>query len=136
MSKKSFATVLPAITAVCAFTFSGLTHSEVNKNQVAPAVQRATDLPEHVPYMFLFQHLNQLRKQADKQKALGKDGSGFQRRFKSVFVISDEQFEKINEVALHCESEVEELDGKAKVITEAFWKQYPPGKGVMLESWV
>lgn len=76
----------------------------------------------------LFQHLKQLRKQAAKEERLGKVGSGFQRRFKDTFAIRDDQFEKINQIALQCDSEVEELDGRAKAITEAFWAQHPPGK--------
>lgn len=127
MYKTLFAFCIGA-TVICGLA---LTNQTLSKNKVqdhSSAVSRSDGLAGHLPYMFLFQHLNQLSEQANNQRRLGKDGSGFQRRFKNAFDIDDEQFEKINEIALQCESETAELDKKAKAITEAFWAQYPPGK--------
>src|SRR5258705_7727447 len=125
---KTLFTICIAATVVCGLVLTSQTLSKSSIQDRSSSITKSDDLREHVPYMFLFQHLSQLRKQADKQRRLGKDGSGFQRRFQNAFVINDEQFQKINEVAVHCESEVEEFDRKAKTITEEFWAQYPPGK--------
>lgn len=116
------------IIAVCAVAFSGHTRTKDNPTQEPyPEQQKADDLPEHVRYAFLFRHLSHLKKRAEKHQRQGKDGSGFQRRFKNVLDLDDEQFVKLNEIALSCESELTILDKKAEGIIKEFKKQYPDG---------
>lgn len=89
--------------------------------------ERFSNIPTHRPYLFLFEHINRLKTQAENVRRQGKDGSGFQRRFKNVLKVDDRQFQSLEEIAQHCQSETALLDQQAKVITDEFRKKYPPG---------
>jgi hypothetical protein len=132
MYQKAFLTLLITVVAVFALA-DNRTLSESNNSssisKTVPAPSLATrEYPEHVPYMFLLEHVNRIRKQGDKLNRQGKDGSGFQRRLKNALDLNDQEFQSIDEIASHCESEVEQLDKKAAEIIAAFRLQYPPGK--------
>lgn len=91
------------------------------------SLERFSKIPTHIPYLFLFEHMNRLRTQAEMVKRQGKDGSGFQRRFQKVLSVDDGQFQSLDEIARHCQSETALLDQQAKVIVDEFRKKYPPG---------
>ena len=131
MYKKAFLTLLITVVAVFALadnrTLSESSSSSIRKT--IPASSLATrEFPEHVPYLFLLEHVNRIRKQGDNLNRQGKDGSGFQRRLKNALDVNDQEFQSIDEIASHCESEVEQLDKKAAEIIAAFRQQYPPGR--------
>jgi hypothetical protein len=129
MSKKFFLIIFAAGVAVWGLTLNGQTHfKDTSVQRASPVAKQTDELPEHVTYIFLFKHLTHLKKLANKHKAQGKDGSGFERRFKEEWVMDDSQFDKLNEIALSCESDVAVLDKKAQKIIEAFRATYPAGK--------
>lgn len=130
MLKKSLLAISLAVLVVCALVLGGGMPSRANNARVAhnaTAQQERVQVPEHVPYMFLFRHLNNLNKQAEKHNREGKDGSKFHSRFKKVLAIDEDQYGVINEIAVSCDSELAELDKKAQVIIEAFRARYPEG---------
>ena len=129
MNKKSLLIGCIVVVIASTLSFSFQTQSKTSEVKAETTSQhQADEIPEHIPYIFLFRHLSHLKKQADKFHREGRDGSGFQRRFQQVLVIDDDQFEKLNEIALSCESEVAELDKKAEAIIEAFRSNYPAGE--------
>lgn len=128
MYKKSVLTICITVVAMCALALNSRTLSKSSSQNNPSSISTTAEFPAHVPYVFLIQHVNRIRKQGDNLYRQGKDGSGFQRRLKNALDVNDDEFHMINEVALHCESEVEKLDRKAAAITEAFRVQYPPGR--------
>lgn len=84
-------------------------------------------VPPHLPYLFMFEHLNRIRAQAEDMKKHGKDGSGFQQRFKEKIKVNDQQFRSLDQIAEQVHAETARLDQDAQVITEEFHKKYPPG---------
>ena len=91
------------------------------------SLERFSNVPAHIPYLFLFEHMNRLRSQAEKVKRQGQDGSGFQRRFQKVLNVDDVQFQSLDAIARHCQSETALLDQQAQAIVDEFRKKYPPG---------
>jgi hypothetical protein len=129
MYKKPVLALFITVIAVCALADNRTLSKSSNTSQAVPVSLSATrEFPAHVPYLFLFEYVNQIRKQTDNLYRQGKDGSGFQRRLKSALDVNDQEFQLIDETASHCASEVELLDKKAAEITKAFRAQYPPGK--------
>lgn len=132
MFRKLLLAIGLAIAIVYALTFAPRTRIQANNTDGARThylvAQRHDVPPDRVLYNFLFRHLGHLKKQADKHQRLGKDGSGFQRRFKNVLVIDDDQFESLNKIALNCEAEVAKIDKRAEAIIDAFRTQYPSGE--------
>ena len=105
-----------------------------SENKVEPqqasgqaSLERFSKIPNHIPYLFLFEHMNQLRGQAEKAKRQGKDGSGFQRRFQRTLNVDDVQFQTLDDIARHLRSETALLDQQAQGIVDEFRKKYPPG---------
>lgn len=129
MLKKSLLTISLVVISVCAVAFGGRISGRAGKANVTQdvTVAREQGLPEHVPYIFLFEHLRHLKKKSDEFKNQGKDGSGFQRRFKKTLVIDDDQFARLEEIALSLEPELEAVDKKAEKVIKEFKKTYPEG---------
>lgn len=127
MLKKLTVLVFALGVAVCGLSFSGSTPHTEGKAEEAPAAAPADQLPEHAPYLFLFRHLSHLKKQSEKLRRQGKDGSGFQRRFKEALVLDDGQFEQLGAIALSCEAQLDALDKQAARVVEEFKKHYPDG---------
>ena len=98
---------------------------ETTRQESGPGIAKSREVPTHLPYLFLFEHLNRIRTQAEDMRRQGKDGSGFQRRFKKN--LNDRQFNSLDAIAEHCKSEIVLFDQQAKVITDEFRKKYPPG---------
>ena len=113
--------------AVCGLVLQGRTKSETYRSASPLVAQRAEKL-DPAFYTSLFRHLNHLQKRADTLRQLGRDGSGFQKRFQRILVIDEDQFRQLNKIAHDWESEVAELDKKATAIVDAFRVRYPPGK--------
>jgi hypothetical protein len=129
MYKKAVLALLITVVAVCALADNRTLSKSSNTGKTVPASLSATpEFPAHVPYVFLFEHFNRIRKQGDNLSRQGKNGSGFQRRLKDAFDLNDQDFQLIDDIASHWESEVEQLDKKAAEIIKAFRVQYPPGK--------
>ena len=108
-----------------------VTESHAETNRLAKresSTNLATrEVPTHLPYLFLFEHINRLRIQTQNMKRQGKDGSGMQLRFKNRLNVDDGQFAILEEIAQRCLAETTLLDREAKAITDEFRKQYPPG---------
>ena len=140
MFKKSLLSTSLAALLVCVLIMSwGIQSQTINvpitQNEVIQ--QEREQIPEYVPYMFLFRHLRNLDKQAEKHNRKGKDASKFHSRFKKVLAIDEDQYEVINKIAISCDAEVADLDKKAQVIIEEFRSLYPEGdvpEGVVIPS--
>lgn len=124
---KRFLVLCLTAVAVCGLVLQGRTKSETYRS-AAPLVAQRVEKLDPAFYTSLFRHLNHLQKQADSFRKLGKDGSGFQKRFQRMLVLDDDQFKHLDQIAHDWESEVAELDKKAATIVEAFYVRYPPGK--------
>lgn len=130
MSRKSIlaAGIVCAITIALAITRG--TQSQSRAETTPPTISdqaKSGYLPPHLPYLFMFEHLNRIRAQAEDMKKHGKDGSGFQRRFRDRLNVDDQQFRSLDQIAEQVHAETARLDREAHVITEEFHKKYPPG---------
>lgn len=111
--------------AVTAFGVRGLTFARRAKSGVA--AQSVRTIPEHVPYMFLFDHhYSNLRKAAELEQE-GKDGGVYRSMFKRRAELSDAQAGQLDQVTLDCEQELALQDAKAQPLIDAYRKQYPSG---------
>jgi hypothetical protein len=121
MKKKQWLVITVLLLVVIGVpVFSGQTQ-ESDRPQTETATSRpAEELPEHVPYMFLFHHVKFLKEQAEEIERQGKGKSNLLTQFRVESSLSDEKFQLLKEVALDCEREVAALDKKAEVIINAF----------------
>ena len=82
MNKRFLLAICVTAASVSALIFSSSTYTTgtYGKDDTAQTVATMTpqveELPEHVPYMFLFEHLRHLKKKSDEFKSRGqKSGS-------------------------------------------------------------
>ena len=111
------------VLALGAYKFSVFTHAEPNccgNKTSGPPITTPTPEPlkvqEFVPYMFLFQHLANVK---DNPSVIGE----FQRKSK----LPDSEFKKLIQVASDYHDEVSAFDAQAQVIIDNYHAQYPPG---------
>lgn len=95
--------------------------------QVNPTVA-PQELPEHVPYGFLFHHLKILKEKTEELEREGKGKSALLLRFQEKTALNDDQFQELLRVALDCEREVAEQDRKAEAIIQKMRARYPDGR--------
>lgn len=93
-----------------------------------PPQQQVQEVPEHVPYIFLFHQLASLKQQADEADRQGKNDSSLRSLFKNQAALNDEQASALDTIAFDCVREVAQQDAKAKVIIDAFKARHPGGK--------
>jgi len=89
--------------------------------------QQAKSLPEHVPYMFLFEHHSFNLRKASELERQGKDATFLRSMFKSQVGMSDAESAIFDQVAQDCERELAQQDAKAQVILLAFKAKFPGG---------
>ena len=107
--------------ALGAYKFSVSTHAEQNlqccRNSLPSRNAKEIQLPGYVPYMFLFQHLANIKDNASQVQELhGRSG------------LSNEQFGKLMLTAAKYQRDVSELDAQAKIIIDDFHAKYPHGR--------
>jgi hypothetical protein len=85
-------------------------------------------IPEHVVYWQLFHEVVSLNRKADELEKRGEDGSKYRLHYKQSATLSDEQTERLNEIANDCFAQVMEQDHKAHEIIDAARAQFPNGK--------
>lgn len=99
------------------FFSSQLSNTNVSKISEEKVLEPKPALPEHIPYMFLFQHTVKVKK---IPKALD--------QLKTGINLSDQDFAKFEKVADDCQKEIKVLDNEAKKLAEDFHRKYPKGK--------
>lgn len=82
--------------------------------------------PEHVKYWLLFSHVVSLKNKADELERKGRKTS-LRSAVKKDAGLSDEQGQSLENISLECAKEVEQLDGRAKRVIDAFKSRYPGG---------
>lgn len=127
MNKKVFILCLSAI-VLGTILFAKRAPSQSNSSSAAmPVSQQTTALPEHVPYMVLFNHHHFNLQKADELARQGKDNSQYRLMFKRRAGLSDYQAQVLDQVTLDCQQEVAQQDAKAQAVIAEFRKQYPVG---------
>lgn len=118
-----------SVAAVSAVALGGKTRSETSVRRAVPASQTlAVEMPEHVPYMFLFHHLVFLKQKADELGQKGRGKSALLKRFQEDAKLTDGQFQALFQVASDCERQVAEQDDKAMAVINAMKASHPDGK--------
>lgn len=95
------------------------------KVQIDPARQ---EIPEHVTYGFLFQHIAWLNKKAAELESQGKDASEYRLHYKQSANLSDKEAQMLDQVARETHHKVKVLDDEAKKIIAAVRAKTPDGK--------
>ncbi len=128
MNKKLLTLFLAAIVGGT-IIFAKRAPSQSNSSPAAPPVtQQTTALPEHVPYMVLFNHHHFNLQKADELEKEGKDGSQHRFMFKRRAGLSESQAQVFDQVTRDCQQELAKQDAKAQAVIAEFRKQYPIGK--------
>ncbi len=90
--------------------------------------QRSAEVPDHIAYRHLFNHVLAFKKRADEEEKQGKDGTAFRNFFRRKAELKDEQGRALEEIAADCDQEVKRQDALAKVVIDTYKAQYPNGK--------
>jgi hypothetical protein len=105
-----------------------LSSNTKNHQNVGALTQNlAANVPEFVPYMFLFAHHGYNLKKAAELEQQGKDGTRFRTMFKKRAALSDEESAILDRVTSDCEQELAQQDAKAQNIIDEYRKNYPLG---------
>jgi len=128
MLKRPLVLSLAATVTGASIFFSVRSHGQGTALPVNPPVtHQSGSLPEHVPYMFLFdQHGSNLRKAAELELQ-GKDSTFFRTMFKNQLGLSDDESAVFDGVTQACEQELTQQDVKAQAVISKFKAQYPGG---------
>ena len=130
MNKQTFVlTICFAVLVASSVLILGHTSRKTGTAQAHKVAQQPTEeLPEHIPYMFFFDHHHFNLKKAAELRSKGKDGSRYQLMFKQKAGLSDEQAEALDQITLDYAQELEQQDAKAQIVINEFQARYPPGK--------
>lgn len=85
------------------------------------------DVPEHIPYRFLFRHIVILTEEASRLEQEEGSTSALLSDFQVAAGLSDEQFQVLCQEAAECERDVAVKDSQAREIIDAFRSHYPTG---------
>lgn len=103
--------------------------SKTNQQNVGAMTQnQASNVPEFVPYMFLFAHHGYNLKKAAELEQQGQDGARFRTMFKKRAALSNEESAILDQVTSDCEQELAQQDAKAQSIIDEYRKNYPVGR--------
>lgn len=91
-------------------------------------VNASPDVPEHVIYGFMFQHVGWLNQKAEELEKQGQDASAFRLHYKHSALLSDKEAQVLDQVALDTNQKVKILDDEAKKIIQEIRDQTPGGK--------
>lgn len=127
MNRKRLLVVLCALAVAGAATIALGGHAQSGQAQQAQA-DEPPDIPDHITYKHLFNHVNAFRKEAEKAEREGKDPEPFKGFFRRKAGLSDAHARDLEEVADQFEKEVGELDGRARAVVKEYLKQYPNGQ--------
>lgn len=100
----------------------------VMKRQSQAKSRPQAEIPEHVLYRHLFQHVAALKKKAEDLEKDSKDATQFRTHFKRQAQLSDQQVSVLNEVAAQYDEQEKILNARAKPIIDAYRAQYPGGQ--------
>lgn len=118
------------LTVLCLLTFTvGALAVGRQQGQVSQSSQdEPPEIPDHIAYRHLFNHVVAFRKEADKAEREGKDAEPYKGFFRRKAELSEDQAAVLDEIARECSKEVKGLDTKAKSIVDGYLAQYPGGQ--------
>lgn len=94
-----------------------------------PAAQeQQPEVPDHITYRHLFNHVNAFKKEAEKAEREGKDPEPFRGFFRRKAGLSEAHARDLEEVATQFAQEAGELDARARAVVREYLKQYPNGQ--------
>jgi hypothetical protein len=123
MNKKRLLTVLCIL--ACSIGVLGFGHQQARTEQ--PAQDQPSEVPDHIAYKHLFNHIAAFKKEAEKAEREGKDPEPFKGFFRRKAELSEEQSRVLEDVATECSKNVKALDAKAQASVKAYLAQYPGG---------
>jgi hypothetical protein len=99
----------------------------------APKVQNlpanvSDEVPEHVMYGFMFQHITWLNKKAEELESQGQDASAYRLHYKNSANLTDKEAQMLDEVVRDTTQQVKTLDDEAQKIIQDVRSQTPDGK--------
>lgn len=90
--------------------------------------EQAPEIPDHVAYLQLFRHIAAFKKKAAGLEREGRDSSALKTYFKRRAELDDVAARILDDVASGCNRELQQLDAKAKALTDVFKARYPGGR--------
>jgi hypothetical protein len=108
-----------------ALTLCGFTLGREGQKQVGNS--RIVEVPEFVPYMFLFDHHYFNLKKAAELEQQGKDGHRLHSIFQRQAGLTDQQASTFDQITFDCEQALAMQDAKAQAVIAAFRLRYPVG---------
>lgn len=90
-------------------------------------VQAVSRVPTHILYDQLFRVVIRFRRKAEVQRLTGKNVTSLPNYFKKKADLSDEQNQKITDIALEFMENVEDVDAQAMDVISQFRESYPDG---------
>lgn len=98
-------------------------------SQEASATQeQAPEVPDHIAYLQLFRQIAAFKKKAAALEREGQDNSALKTYFKRRAELDDVAARMLDEIASGCHRELQQLDAKAKALTDVFKARYPGGR--------
>jgi hypothetical protein len=94
----------------------------------ANPVNVSQEVPEHVMYGFMFQHVGWLNQKAEELEKQGQDASPYRSHYKQSALLNDKEAQVLDQVALDTNRKVKILDDEAKKIIQEIRAQTPGGK--------
>jgi hypothetical protein len=131
MNKKILLPICLLVIVMGVVAFNSRTQSKTNPVKSAPAAvaPKPAQLPEHVPYMFLFRRLKNLEEQNRADEQQGKRKSGQLKKLYEELSITDDEAQVLLTAALECERQLAVQDEKAQVIIDNFRaRNFPNGE--------
>lgn len=127
MNRKRLLVALCTLALAAAATIALGGRAQSGQPQQAQAEQ-PPDIPDHITYKHLFNHVNAFKKEAEKAEREGKDPEPFKGFFRRKAGLSDGHARDLEEVATQFEQEAGELDARARAVVREYLKQYPNGQ--------
>lgn len=134
MSKRLLLILCVSTLALGALAFGSRAQSDGSRERAAQLdlEPHTPELPEHVPYMFLFARQAHFLKEAEKLERQGvgmqNEVAAYRTALKQEAELNDEQARSFDEIAAECARKVALKDAQAKVIIDALAAQFPDGK--------
>lgn len=88
---------------------------------------QSSPIPDHVPYMFLFDHHSSNLKKASELTQQGKDGRFYSLMFKRLAALTDTEAAALDQTTIDCEAALAQQDAQAHAVIQGFRAKYPQG---------